>query len=159
MSEPRDETAEAGSDGGDPSLASTPAAEREPPAAAPPPRVRRAAVAWLGGAVAAMVVAIAIVLTAPFWVLPVLGLLPWHGGAAKGQAVLSGRIDALERRLGTPGPDAAPIKASVTALAARIDALDAKIAGLPAIDPAQLAKLRKENAELATLVAALGQRL
>ena len=129
-----------------------------PPPALPPPNAgkRRAPqlawAVWLGGA---LVIALALVGTSPYWAPALMPLLPWSAGAtqpsqqqtqAQQQMAqqlaaiqqqldqltrLNNRVTALENR---PQPDAsaavAPVTAQVQQLARRLDQIDKQLAQL-----------------------------
>jgi hypothetical protein len=77
---------------------------------------------------AALAVVIAGVALSPFWAPAVAPLLPWGGEpevSAKDLAALAARLDAIEKRPAPQVPDVGPIASAESALAKRVDQLEA----------------------------------
>ena len=146
-----------------------------------PGRTAATAVPWLAGL---LVLLIAAVLSAPFWAPPVAAVLPWGSAATSAEAALSGRLDAAEQRLAAAEKAIADAKAAQTALFGRLDRVDtalgeaqqaaaatqqrleqriaaaeAKAGATPAVDPADLARLQQQVAQLGGSNTELGRRL
>ena len=122
-------------------MAEGPAQEHSDEAAAPPPlpdqppaessRTSRPAsdslrsTMWLA---AALGLVIAGVVLSPFWAPEVAPLLPWGekpGALAENYAALAARLEAIEKRPAAPIPDIGAITSAESALARRVDQLDA----------------------------------
>jgi hypothetical protein len=112
---------------------------------APRRRVRVPLSATLG---ALLILALAIIFTAPYWAPPLLPLLPWSAPVAKRSDQTAQRLDAIEQQLANvsqlsgritaleskPAPDAsaaiAPITTQVQQLGTHLDQIDTKLAQL-----------------------------
>jgi len=82
-------------------------------------------VSWLA---AVLVVVIAGVVLSPFWAPAVAPLFPWGGKRAtpaEDYAAFASRLEAIERRPAPPTPDVAAITSAQSALAHRVDQLEA----------------------------------
>jgi hypothetical protein len=154
-----------------------------PPSAADPaqrqPASRRAAL-WLSAVVSLIVAGVGL---SPFWAPDVAPLLPWGAGpgpAGEDYAALAARVTAVEKRPAPPGLDVDAIKSAESALARRVDQLEATVAatraGLQqleqrlgaaetqsssrvASEAAELQKIQQELSRLGSVAADLANRL
>jgi hypothetical protein len=82
---------------------------------------------------------IATIAISPFWAQPMGRLLPWGGqppAAAQDYAALAARLTEVEKRSASPSFDVEAIKSVESALARRIDQLDATLSRLPELPAA-----------------------
>ena len=94
--------------------------ETAPPSASP----ARSAL-WLAAALALVIAGVAL---SPFWAPAIAPLLPWGGepeASAKDLAALAARLDAIEKRPAPQIPDVGPLASAESALARRVDQLEA----------------------------------
>jgi len=80
---------------------------------------------WLAAALALVIAGVAL---SPFWAPAIAPLLPWGGEpdvSAKYWAALATRLDAIEKRPAPQIPDLSPIASAASALARRVDQLEA----------------------------------
>jgi hypothetical protein len=80
---------------------------------------------WLAAALALVVAGVAL---SPFWAPAIAPLLPWGGEpevSAKDWTALATRLDAIEKRPTPQIPDVNPIASAASALARRVDQLEA----------------------------------
>ena len=148
MSEPRDDDAAASSD----------------PAASEPPVRRYRAMAI--GLAAAVVVLVIVDAAAPLWAPPLLRSLGWETAAESPDPALIERLDRLEAAQKQDRQDAAKSEAAAQSAAQvvstapqldrRLAALEARPAGLPA---GEIADLRQQLAKLSSTITDLGPRI
>jgi hypothetical protein len=136
------------------------AAAAPPAASNPPARSVHPVAAGLAAIVAALIVAI---ITAPFWAPAVVPLLPWgaHALVSPGEhAALAARIGEIEKRPVPPPVDVGAIKLAESALAQRIDRLEAGAAAAAAVKTGleqQEGRLAAVEAQSAGQAAAIGK--
>jgi hypothetical protein len=91
----------------------------------PPLRAPRRSALWFAAGLALVIAGVAL---SPFWAPAVAPLLPWGGQpevSAKDWAALAARLDAVEKRPAPQIPDVGPIAPAESALARRVDQLEA----------------------------------
>jgi hypothetical protein len=91
----------------------------------PPSRSPARSALWLA---AALVLVIAGIALSPFWAPALAPLLPWGGEpevSAKDLTALAARLDAIEKRPAPQIPDVGPLALAQSALARRVDQLEA----------------------------------
>jgi hypothetical protein len=157
--------------------------EPSPPAAADPAQrqpASRPTALWLSAVVILIVAGVGL---SPFWAPGVAPLLPWGAGpgpAGEDYAALAARVTAVEKRPAPPGLDVDAIKSAESALARRVDQLEATVAatraGLQQLEQrlgaaetqsssraasgtAELQKLQQELSRLGSVAADLANRL
>ena len=157
--------------------------EASPPSAADPAQrqpASRPAALWLSAVVILIVAAVGL---SPFWAPEVAPLLPWGTGpgpAGEDYAALAARVTAVEKRPAPPGIDVDAIKSAESALAHRLDQLEATVAATRAGllqfeqrlgaaetqstsravgETAELQKIQQELSRLGSVAADLANRL
>jgi hypothetical protein len=140
--------------------AAVPMPPAEPTPAAAPPRRRpgRPAVPWFAALLAVAVVAVA---ASPFWAPAVMPLLPWRPGAAAPapvSAALMARLGAIERQLAGTADALARVQSQTTALAQRVDRLEAT-GGQEVMSGGAAQQLQGDVNRLDTAVSRLGDRI
>jgi hypothetical protein len=113
--------------GEDPEKQGPPPPEPEPTESktTPPSGSPARSALWLA---AALTLVIAGVLLSPFWAPAIAPLLPWGGEpevSAKDWAALAARLDAIEKHPAPQIPDVGPLASAESALARRVDQLEA----------------------------------